>query len=74
MFVTGQRTEGQVVLLGKRTGEDIGTADTHGGSGGHIPPVVLLGIRAAPSYIGRYGIRRDTPFPTVTALDKSSAC
>ena len=70
MLVAGNRTDRQVMLFSERAGEDISTSGTQCGSGSYIPPVVLLGIRAAPSYIGGYGISRYTPFPTITALYK----
>ena len=70
MFIARNRADRQVMLRGKRTGENVGASGSESGSRHYVPPVVLLGIRPAPSHIRGNRVCRDSPFPTIAPLDK----
>ena len=73
MPVSRYRADRQVMFLRERAGKDIGATGTDNGSRRHVPPIMLLPIDPAPTHVGRHGISRNTPFPSLTPLDKSGS-
>ena len=59
----------QIMSFCKRTRKEIRTSDSDGSSGKYIPAVVLFPVDARPCYVGRHGISRNAPFPSVAASD-----
>ena len=73
MPVSRYRADRQVMFLRERAGKDIGATGTDNGSRRHVPPIMLLPIDPAPTHLGRHCISRNTPFPSITPLDKSGS-
>lgn len=73
VFITRNRADRQVMLRGKRTGKNVSASGSESGSRHNVPPVVLFGIRPAPSDIRGNRIGRNSPFPAITPLDECSS-
>lgn len=73
VFITRNRADRQVMLRGKRTGKNVSASGSESGSRHNVPPVVLFGIRPAPSHIRGNRIGRNSPFPAITPLDECSS-
>ena len=70
MLAVAHGSHGKIMLFGKRTGKNITAAGTYRRASHHIPPIVLLGIGAAPAHIGGKHIGRHAKLPAVAALHK----
>lgn len=64
-FTEGCGGDGKVGLSGEGTRVDERTARSYRGSRCHVPPVMTLGIGAAPCHIRADGIGRDSSFPSI---------
>ena len=73
MQVSNYRADRQLIIQNKRTSKDINTTGADNGSRLHVPLIMLLPIVPAPTHVGRYRISRNTPFPSITSLDKSGS-
>ena len=77
-YAAGITTEGdgrnrQVGLPTNGSRIDQRTRCTQNGTAQHVPPVMSIGIHTSPGHVGRDGIGRYTPFPSVTTHQKGGA-
>ena len=68
VVAVADRSYREVVFLGKRTGEYVGTAGSYGCPGEDIPPIVFLGVGTGPTDVCGQCVGRYTEFPAVTTL------
>lgn len=60
----------QLMLLGKRAGEDVRASGADGCSGKYVPSVMLFAVYPAPAHVGGQRVCRKPPFPAVPPLDE----